>query len=159
MRALGQAARTAGRVYLTGGATAVLLGWRSTTIDIDVKLVPDQDAVLRAIPELKESLQVNVEIAAPDDFIPVRSGWQDRSAFITQESRLAFYHFDFVAQALAKIERAHAQDLADVGEMLERGLVSRETLQREFAAIEPQLYRYPAIDAAAFSRAVADIVR
>jgi hypothetical protein len=154
MRALGRAATAPGRVYLTGGATAVLLGWRPATIDVDLKLVPDQDAVLRAIPQLKESLQVNVELAAPDDFIPVRSGWQDRSAFIAQEGRLAFYHFDFVAQALSKIERAHTQDLADVREMIGRGLVDRAALQREFAAIEPQLYRYPAIDASAFKRAV-----
>lgn len=155
MRALGRAATTSGRVYLTGGATAVLLGWRPTTIDVDLKLVPDQDAVLRAIPALKESLQINVELAAPVDFIPVRSGWEDRSAFITQEGRLAFYHFDFVAQALAKIERAHAQDLADVREMIERRLIDRASLPQEFAAIEPQLYRYPAIDPAAFARAVA----
>jgi hypothetical protein len=68
MRALGRAARRPGRVYLTGGATAVLDGWRESTIDIDIKLVPDDDALLRAIPELKESLQVNVELAAPASF-------------------------------------------------------------------------------------------
>jgi hypothetical protein len=44
----------------------------------------------------------------PDDFIPVPDGWQDRSAFIAQEGLLSFRHFDFVAQALAKIERGHA---------------------------------------------------
>ncbi len=33
MRALGADAQTSGRVYLTGGATAVLLGWRGTAID------------------------------------------------------------------------------------------------------------------------------
>jgi hypothetical protein len=157
MQALGRAATTSGRVYVTGGATAVLLGWRPATIDVDVKLVPDQDAVLRAIPALKESLQLNVELAAPDDFIPVRPGWEDRSTFIAQQGRLAFYHFEFVAQALAKIERAHAQDLADVREMIDRGLVDQASLQREFAAIAPQLYRYPAIDPAAFARAVAAV--
>ena len=158
MRALGRAATAPGRVYLTGGATAVLLGWRQTTIDVDLKLVPDQDAVLRAIPALKESLQLNVELAAPDDFIPVRAGWEDRSAFIAQEGRLAFYHFDFVAQALAKIERAHAQDLGDVREMMDRGLVDAAALQRDFDAIVSQLYRYPAVDPAAFARSVAAIV-
>lgn len=158
MRELGRAATMSGRVYLTGGTTAVLLGWRPTTIDVDLKLVPDQDAVLRAIPPLKESLQLNVELASPDDFIPVRPGWEDRGTFVAQEGRLAFYHFDFVAQALSKIERAHVQDLADVREMIERELVDREALRREFAAIEPLLYRYPAIDPAAFARSVATIV-
>ena len=40
MRGLAEAARGEMRVYLTGGATAVLHGWRPSTIDIDVKLRP-----------------------------------------------------------------------------------------------------------------------
>jgi hypothetical protein len=157
MRALGHAAAAPGRVLFTGGATAVLLGWRKSTIDIDIKLVPDQDTILRAIPALKESLDINVELASPDDFVPVRAGWADRSPFVAQEGRLTFYHFELVSQALAKIERGHAQDLSDVRTMLERGLVSTEQLRTEFDAIAPQLYRYPAIDPAAFARAVAEI--
>jgi hypothetical protein len=157
MRALGHAAAAPGRVLFTGGATAVLLGWRKSTIDIDIKLVPDQDTILRAIPALKESLDINVELASPDDFVPVREGWADRSPFVAQEGRLTFYHFELVSQALAKIERGHAQDLSDVRTMLERGLVSTEQLRTEFDAIAPQLYRYPAIDPAAFARAVAEI--
>ena len=157
MRALGQAAAVPGRVLFTGGATAVLLGWRKTTIDIDIKLVPDQDTILRAIPVLKESLDINVELASPDDFVPVREGWADRSPFVAQHGRLTFHHFELVSQALAKIERGHAQDLSDVRTMLERGLVSTEQLRTEFEAIAPQLYRYPAIDPGAFARAVAEI--
>jgi hypothetical protein len=158
MRALGRTAPAQGRIIFTGGATAVLLGWRESTIDVDIKLVPDQDAVLRAIPALKESLHLNVELASPDDFIPVREGWADRSPFVGQEGRLAFHHFELVAQALAKIERGHAQDLADVRTMLDRGLVSVEQVRNEFLAIEPNLYRYPAIDPAAFANAVAAVV-
>jgi hypothetical protein len=67
MRALGQAARVEGRAYLTGGATAVLHGWRATTIDIDIKLIPDRDELLREIPRLKEELDLNVELAAPSE--------------------------------------------------------------------------------------------
>ncbi len=154
MRALGQAATAPGRVFFTGGATAVLLGWRPTTIDIDLKLLPDQDALLRAIPALKESLQLNVELASPDDFIPVRDHWPERSPFIAQEGRLAFHHFDLVAQALAKIERAHAQDLDDVRTLVDRGLVDVRQIREDFRAIQPQLYRYPAIDPASFERSV-----
>jgi hypothetical protein len=159
MKALGREASAPGRVYFTGGATAVLHGWREATIDVDIKLVPDHDAVLRAIPALKESMRLNIELAAPDDFIPVRDGWSDRSPFVAQEARLSFHHFDLAAQALAKIERGHTQDLADVREMLARGLVTVARLREEFRAIEPQLYRYPAVDPAAFARAVAAIVR
>jgi hypothetical protein len=52
MQALAVDAREEGRVYFTGGATAVLSGWRPSTIDVDLKLVPEQDALLRAIPRL-----------------------------------------------------------------------------------------------------------
>jgi hypothetical protein len=154
MQALGRAARRPARVYFTGGATAVLYGWRPSTIDVDLKLVPDDDALLRAIPDLKDRLSINIELAAPDDFIPVRDGWDGRSAFVAQEGPLSFYHFDLVAQALAKIERGHRQDVADVGTMLDRGLVTPDALRTAFAAIEPQLYRYPAVDAGGFRRAV-----
>jgi hypothetical protein len=157
MRALGREAAQPGRVFLTGGATAVLSGWRETTIDVDIKIVPDQDSVLRAIPGLKESLQLNVELAAPDDFIPVRPDWPDRSPFIAREGRLDFHHFELAAQALAKIERGHAQDLVDVRTMLERGVVSAAELRDYFGGISARLYRYPAIDPASFAKAVAAV--
>lgn len=75
MRALGRAASVEGRVYLAGGATAVLHGWRSNTIDVDIKLVPDRDELMREIPRLKEELNLNVELAAPSDFIPISIPW------------------------------------------------------------------------------------
>lgn len=158
MVALGRAARHPARIYFTGGATAVLHGWRHSTIDVDLKLVPDDDALMRAIPELKERLSMNIELAAPDDFIPVREGWEARSPFAAQEGLLAFHHFDLVAQALAKIERGHAQDVRDVQEMLGRGLVTAEALRHAFTEIEPRLYRYPAVDPASFRRAVEAVV-
>jgi len=154
MERLAVAARADARVYFTGGATAVLSGWRSTTIDVDVKLVPEQDALLHAIPLLKDTLQLNVELASPDDFIPVPAGWEDRSPFISRIDRLSFHHFDLYAQALAKVERGHAQDLADVEVMLRRGLVDRSRALDYFRRIEPELYRYPALDPPTFRRAV-----
>ncbi|HUF24011.1 MAG TPA: DUF6036 family nucleotidyltransferase [Vicinamibacterales bacterium] len=158
MRVLARAARSPARVYLAGGATAVLSGWRASTIDVDIKLVPDSDALLRAIPEIKESLQLNVELAAPIDFIPVKPGWEDRSPFITREGELSFHHFDLVAQALAKIERGHATDRNDVLEMLRRGLVTPDALRSAFETIEPEIYRYPAVDPAGFRRALDEVL-
>jgi len=154
MKALASEARDDGRAYFTGGATAVLSGWRSSTIDVDLKLVPEQDALLRAIPRLKEALQLNVELASPVDFIPVPPGWENRSPFIARIGRLSFHHFDLYAQALAKVERGHAQDQADVREMLRRAMVDEPRALEYFHSIEPQLYRYPAVDPAAFRRAV-----
>jgi hypothetical protein len=154
MRALGAAAPADGDCYLTGGATAVLHGWRSTTLDVDIELDPDQDEVLRALPAIKEELAVNVELASPANFIPLPPGWRERSLFIAQEGRLTFRHFDLYSQALAKLERGHAQDLEDVRAMLAQGLVEPQQLRSTFAQIEPELYRFPAVDPAAFRSSV-----
>jgi hypothetical protein len=154
MRAFGRAARSSARVYLTGGATAVLLEWRPATIHVDLKIVPDADDLLRAIPDLKETLQINVELASPADFIPVREGCDARSPFITREGLLSFHHFDLTAQALAKIERGHAQDRQDVRDMLTRWLVQPDDIRATFERIAPNLHRYPAVDPSAFRRAV-----
>lgn len=153
-RALATAARSDGRVYLVGGASAVLLGWRNSTIDIDLKIIPETDEILRSLPALKERLHINIEIASPDHFIPELPGWQERSVFIQQEGRLAFFHYDFYAQALAKIERGHESDRKDVHEMFKRNLIDPSRLSELFTAIEGQLYRYPAIDAPSFRQAV-----
>jgi len=158
MKALGADAPADTRVYFTGGATAVLEGWRVSTIDIDIRLIPEHDALFRAIPRLKEQLQINVELASPDHFIPVRPDWQDRSPFVAREGRVSFYHFDLYAQALSKIERGHAQDVADVQEMLRRGLIEPAPLMEYFESIEPALYRYPALDPVSFRQAVVEAI-
>lgn len=154
MRALGAEADKPACVYFTGGATAILHGWRATTIDVDLKIVPEQDRLLRAIPRLKEELEINVELASPDDFIPELPGWEERSTFVQQERQLTFRHYDYYAQALSKLERSHAQDITDVEEMLKRGLIDRKRLLDFFTAIEPELYRYPSIDPRSFRRSV-----
>ncbi len=104
-------------------------------------------------------MRLNVELAAPDDFIPVAPGWEERSRFVAQEGPLTFLDYDLVAQALAKIERGHAQDREDVAAMLERGLITPESIRTAFTSIEPALYRYPAIDASAFRQAVEEATR
>ncbi len=159
MRALAAEAREQTRIYFTGGATAVLLGWRTATIDVDLCMFPDRDALFRAIPELKEKLELNVEIASPPDFIPELPGWRERSKLIAREGRVTYYHFDFYSQALSKLQRAHAKDLDDVERMHEDGWVETHRLVELFEAIEEQLYRFPAIDPAAFRRRVEDFAR
>ena len=158
LHALARSSELEARVYLTGGATAVLYGWRPTTIDLDLKIVPEQDSILRAIPRLKEELEINVELASPDDFIPELPGWQERSPFIEREGRVSFHHYDPYAQALAKIERGHEKDLEDAREMLGRGLIEAARLRGFYEAIESRLYRYPAIDPKSFRRALEDFL-
>jgi Nucleotidyltransferase of unknown function (DUF6036) len=127
---------------------------RATTIDVDLEVRPESDQLLRAIPRLKEDLEINVELASPGHFIPELPGWEERSPLIAREGVLSFHHYDFYAQALAKIERGHARDVVDVREMHARHLIDPARLAEFFAAIEPQLYRYPAIDPGTFRKAL-----
>ena len=56
-------------------------------------------------------------------------------------------------------ERAHQRDLEDVAAMLDRGLIDREQALEYFDQIEPELYRFPAIDPASFRRRVEETLR
>ncbi len=154
MTALGERVRGPGRIYLTGGATAILYGWRDMTVDVDLKPDPEPAGLFEAIAALKDELDINVELASPDQFIPPVPGWRERSWFIVRHGGLEFYHYDPYAQALAKLQRHHDRDLRDVQSALAAGLIQVDTLRDMFALIRPQLTRYPAIDPATFQRAV-----
>jgi hypothetical protein len=157
LRELSRAAREPTRLYLTGGATAVLLGWRASTADIDMVLSPDRDELLRAIPRLKEELQVNVELACPAHFIPALPGWEDRSLFELREGSLDVLHYDPYAQALSKIERGFPHDDDDVRAFIAHGLVEPARARALYLAIEPELYRFPSIDPRRFRRRVEEL--
>jgi hypothetical protein len=146
MKALGEEAREECRVYFCGGSSAVLEGWRDSTVDADLRIVPDSIRLLEAVPRLKEELRLNVELAAPSDFIPELPGWRERSRFIRQEGRVSFFHYDFYAQALSKVERGARKDRMDVAAMVERGLVEPAKAWELFERIVPELHRYPAIE-------------
>jgi len=154
MHALARAAREETAVLFVGGGTAVIEGWRDSTVDIDIVLRPERDELLRALPAIKNELRVNVELSSPGDFIPLPPGCDDRAVFVAREGKLSFFHFDPYAQALAKLERGHAKDIIDVEALIERRLVERECLVELFEQIEPELYRFPAVDPTAFRERV-----
>jgi hypothetical protein len=158
MEELAAAARSPGKVYFTGGATALLLGFREQTIDIDLKLEPEPAGAFEAIAILKNRLDLNVELAAPDDFIPAAGDWRERSRHIAVIGPVEFFHYDFSLQALAKLERGHTQDLADVASFVRGGYVTPQELQDRFAQIEPGLLRYPAVDPQQFKKKVDDFL-
>ncbi len=74
LHAFAREATTDTHVYLVGGTSAVLIGWCESTVDVDLAMRPESDAMLRAIAHLKERLRLNVEAASPDQFIPVPPG-------------------------------------------------------------------------------------
>jgi len=146
MRELGSRVLSNGCVYFTGGVSAVLLGWREMTMDVDLKADPEPQGFFEALPKLKESLDINIELASPDMFVPVLSGWRERSPIIASYGKMEFRHYDFYSQALAKVERGHTRDRNDVGSMLESGLVVPGKLLELFTEAEPRLIRYPSIE-------------
>jgi hypothetical protein len=156
MRQMGAAVKSEGRIYFTGGVTAVMMGWRETTIDVDLKAEPEPLGFFECLPRLKDDLDINIELAAPDLFVPALPGWQNRSRFIAQHGKLGFYHYDFYGQALSKLERGHPRDRHDVECMRRDGLVAGERLRELFESIEDQLIRYPAIHAEQLRATVMD---
>ena len=158
MEGIGRRATGPGRVYLVGGSSAVLVGWRDATVDADIKLDPEPAAVFEAIALMKDELDMNVELAAPDQFVPPLPGWQERSPFIARYGEVDFFHYDFYGQALAKIERGHHTDLGDVQAMVGRGLIDLNVLLRLFEGVTRDLLRYPAIDEQALRAKLAAMV-
>jgi hypothetical protein len=147
LRALGRHGSSGDRLYLSGGSTAVALGWRAFTQDVDLRIESADDTpLLRAIAELKERLDVNVELAGPLDFLPEPPGWRERSPYVGRYGAVDVYHTDLTLQALAKLERGLERDLDDLRAMLERGLTRPEAIADTFEAISPELYRFPAVD-------------
>ncbi len=151
---LGRSVPAGTRMYLTGGATAVLEGWRQSTVDIDVRFEPDSDAALNRISEIKERLSVNVELASPLDFLPALPGWQERSRFRFREGNLEVFDFDPYSQALSKLERGFELDLEDVRSMVRARQVEPARLLSLFEEIESQLYRFPSVDPASLREGV-----
>jgi len=146
-------------MYLTGGATAVLEGWRASTVDIDVRFEPDSDEALTRIRDLKNELSVNVELASPLDFLPPLPGWQQRSRFLFREGNLEVFDFDLYSQALSKLERGFDLDLEDVASMVRSGQVEPKALLELFEAIEPELFRFPAVDPATLRKSVTSLLQ
>jgi hypothetical protein len=145
MEVLGREAQGSGCIYFTGGASALLIGWRGSTVDVDIRLDPEPPGIFQAIAKIKQELNINIELASPQDFLPPLPGWRDRSKFIAQRGKIAFYHYDFTAQALSKLSRGFDRDMSDVQAMYAEKLFTLQDLGGGFEAIEPELIRFPAV--------------
>ena len=82
-----------------------------------------EPGLFEAIARVKEELDINVELASPDDFIPSLPGWRERSLHIARHGDVEFLHYDSYAQALSKLQRAHERDLRDVRDLWRSGLI------------------------------------
>jgi hypothetical protein len=135
-----------------GGGTAVYSGWRESTIDAD--LSSDDDAIFRDVQGIKERLQMNIEFARPEDFVPPLRGSKDRHVFIDTIGKVSFYHYDPYAQLLSKVVRGFNRDMQDAKNFILSGMVNPELFRslvqripdRSFAKY-PMLSRQAVLDA------------
>ena len=141
------------RVFLVGGGTAVLMGWRDSTIDAD--LHSDGGEGFREIQSIKERLELNIEFVRPEDFVPPLAGSEGRHVFIQTEGHVSFYHYDPCAQLLSKVVRGFRRDLEDARQFIASGMVDAgqfRTLVREIPA--DAYSKYPALSQQAVLAAV-----
>lgn len=145
------------RVYLVGGGTAVVLGWRRSSVDVD--LCSDQSEVFRDIQAIKERLDLNIEFARPEDFVPPLRGSAERHVFIDSTGTVSLYHYDPYAQALSKVVRGFERDLVDARHFVTSGLVEPSRLRTLVAEIPAAEYsRYPNLTRADLEAAVAEFL-
>jgi hypothetical protein len=146
MKELAQSAprRGAYRVYFVGGGTAVYLGWRRSSIDVD--LFSDQDVIFRDIQRIKEHLNINIEFARPEDFVPPLEGTADRHVFIEKVGTITFYHYDPYAQFFSKVVRGFERDLVDARKFVSSGAVDPVRFRALVDKIPDAAYaRYPSL--------------
>lgn len=141
------------RVYLVGGSTAVLAGWRAATVDAD--LSADDEAVFRDVQGIKERLRLNIEFARPEHFVPPLVGSAERHVFVERVRDVEFYHYDPYAQLLSKVVRGFRKDLLDAERFVASRMVDPARFRELVEGIPDAAYaRYPSLSRAAVEDAV-----
>lgn len=134
------------RIYFAGGASLVYEGLKDITIDIDINLKEtppqEQGALLRLLNELKYKLEINIEEASPEEFIPLPSGAMDRGIFIQRRGKVDFFHFDLYSIGLSKIGRGSEKDYEDILNLLEHKKIFWKKLEEYSQEILPKLAEY-----------------
>lgn len=155
VKALARAAprRRTYRLFLVGGGTAVYLGWRRASIDVD--FFSEHDALFVNIQEIKERLNVNVELARPEDFVPPLEASEDRHVFIDRVGPISLYHYDPYAQLLSKVVRGFQRDMDDAREFIKSGMVDGEKFRSLVRGIPDSAYaKYPRLSRRGVENAV-----
>jgi Nucleotidyltransferase of unknown function (DUF6036) len=139
---LGACYRHPGSLYLVGGSSLILLDAKRSTLDIDLKIevAPEHHAeFIQCLRQVSREMQASVELASPDEFLPLPDGYQDRRRYIGRFGSLEVFHFDFYSSALSKISRGNQKDYDDVYQMWQQKLIQIETLEQYFNEILPKV--------------------
>ena len=146
------------RVCFVGGATAVYMGWRRSSLDLDVHSEPD--VVFRDIQAIKEELHINIEFALPEDFVPPLEGSSERHIYIDTIGTIGFYHYDPYAQIFSKIVRGFKRDIEDARAFVDNRWVDPGRLRSLVAGIPDSAFaRYPVLSRVGVESAVEGFLR
>jgi hypothetical protein len=145
LKNLGRTFRKPGRLYLVGGAALVHMGLRSgTTQDIDVEVrAANEDKMLESIRQLKDTMNINIEIASPGDFIPLPKQWEMNAKYVGRYGTVDVFYFDFYSIALSKIQRGNTRDINDVKLLLQEKVITLQGLDDAYNEILPQVGKVP----------------
>lgn len=143
---VGRRVRDPVRLYIAGGAEAVILGIRPTTLDIDVTLDADdpqaERRAERVVEDVAERVGVVVEWSDPTMFLPIpRAAALKRSPWHRTVGQVRVHQFDLVSVALGKIGRGTERDLADVDAYLDRGLIRWPDVETLWRAVRGESFR------------------
>lgn len=155
LEAFGRRCTSAGRLYLVGGASSVLHGFRASTADVDFVLDPEPGGAFEAIARLKNEMDVSVELSSPAHFVPELPDWRERSSFVGRFGNVDVFEYDFRAQALAKLARGFERDMHDVRAMIASRSLTLADLRTAFEMIRPRMLRYPRLDEDELARRIA----
>jgi hypothetical protein len=148
LNALGKVFRKPGRLYLAGGAALVHMGLRpGSTLDIDVVIeTTAEDEMVKAIRQLVEQMQLNIEFSSPEDFIPLPSQWMAHAKYIGRYGSLDAFYFDFYSLALSKISRGSDRDLIDIKLLVQQKIITMEELDAAYQEVLPRMGKRPYIN-------------
>jgi len=156
LQRLGQCFHRQAALYLVGGTSLLLAAGKTSTFDIDVQFQTENQhhpEFIRCLRTVSRELGIPVELASPEQFIPLPAGFQDRRQFVGRYGSLDVFHFDFYSIALAKVHRGNEKDFDDVVRMVQTSLISVIALESYLEQILPEYESYqPSADPATFRR-------
>ncbi len=139
---LGARFRQPGTVYLVGGSSLLLVEAKKSTYDIDLKFevaVEYHTEFLNCLRQIRREMDIDVEEASPDQFLPLPGGYEDRRRFVGRYGVLDVFHFDFYSVALGKIQRGNDKDYTDVFNMIRAGVIEFDMLEQYFNEVLPKM--------------------
>ena len=94
---------------------------------------------IECIRSISREMQIQVEQASPDEFLPLPSGYENRHRYIGRYGNLEVFHFDFYSVALGKLNRGTEKDFSDVTQMVQVGVIRFSELEGYLQEILPKL--------------------